>query len=68
MKRLLTRHKTTLTGILTAILLLAGVVRWLLGQIDFTELGGYAGVVGGIAATILGILGKDGNLKKNSDA
>jgi hypothetical protein len=67
LRKLISKHKTTITGLITAALLIAGIVRWLLGQIDAMELGAYSGVVGGIAATIIGLLTKDGNLSKTKE-
>jgi hypothetical protein len=68
MKKLIAKHKTTLTGVLTAVLCLAACGRWYLGQIDATELMAFVGIVNTIAITVVSAFAKDGNLKKNNDA
>lgn len=64
MKRLISRHKTTIVAVIALIFIIPGIVRWTLGQIDELALGAYAGVVGSIATVLIGLLSKDGDIKK----
>ncbi|MDO6388986.1 hypothetical protein Q4E40_02520 [Pontibacter sp. BT731] len=67
MIKLIKRHKTTITGIITALLCLGGVVRYFLGQIDATELMAFTGIVNTVAITIVGAFAKDGEVKKKCE-
>jgi hypothetical protein len=62
MKRLLAKHKTTVVGTIAGLMVLAGFVRWMNGDIDATEFGSMSGIIGGVAATIIGLLSKDGKI------
>lgn len=67
MKRLISKHKTTITGIITSALCLGACVQWFLGKIDATELMAFIGIVNTIAITVVSAFAKDGNLKKKCD-
>lgn len=67
MKKLISKHKTTITGMLTAVLCLGACVQWFLGKIDATELMAFVGIVNTIAITVVSAFAKDGTIKKESD-
>jgi hypothetical protein len=67
MKQRISKHKTTLTGIITSVLCLGACVQWFLGKIDSTELMAFVGIVNTIAITVVSAFAKDGNLKKGND-
>lgn len=67
MIKLITKHKTTTVGLIAMAFLVGGMVRWMAGSIDAMELGAFAGSVGAIATVLLGLLSKDGTVKKSAD-
>lgn len=67
MLQLLAKHKTTAVALIAGAFLIGGMVRWMLGQIDAVELGAFSGSVSAVATVLIGLLSKDGNLKKKSD-
>jgi hypothetical protein len=64
MRELISKHKTTITGVITATLCLGGVLQWFLGRIDSTELMAFVGIVNTIAITVVGAFAKDGQIKR----
>lgn len=62
MKKLLAKHKTTVVGTIAGLMVLAGFIRWMSGAIDIAEFGSMSGIIGGVAATIIGLLTKDGKI------
>jgi ABC-type bacteriocin/lantibiotic exporter with double-glycine peptidase domain len=67
MRKLIRKHKTTITGVMNLVLILLGVVMMVNEQMSATDFIAYALGANTIAITIIGTFSKDGTLKKNAD-
>jgi len=67
MLQLFYKHKTTAVALIAAAFLIGGMVRWILGQITASELTEFSVSVSAVTTVIIGLLSKDGTLKKKSE-
>jgi ABC-type bacteriocin/lantibiotic exporter with double-glycine peptidase domain len=67
MRKLIRKHKTTITGVMNLVLILLGVVMMVNEQMSATDFIAYALAANTIAITVIGAFSKDGTLKKNAD-
>jgi ABC-type bacteriocin/lantibiotic exporter with double-glycine peptidase domain len=67
MKKLITRHKTTITGILNLVMVIVGLIMMWQQKMTATEFLTYAVGVNVVATTILAAFAKDGVVIQNKE-
>jgi ABC-type bacteriocin/lantibiotic exporter with double-glycine peptidase domain len=67
MKKLITRHKTTITGFTNLLMVIVGLIMMWQQKMSATEFLAYAVGVNVVATTILAAFAKDGTVIKNKE-